>query len=191
MSCGWTPSSTNDRTPAFSAAVPMMRTPGNRANALGAVGEQVVLVARDRARGRSPRGSRSPPPARSRRRCSACRPRTCTAARSTCVFSKRDRADHVAAALVRRHRLEQRRLAVEHADAGRAVDLVPGERVEIAVERLHVDRQVRHRLRAVDQHRDTAPRRGPARSSRPTGLIVPSAFDTCATATIFVAASCP
>ena len=36
--------------------------------------------------------------------------------------------------------------------------LWPGERVEVAVERLHVDRHVRHRLRAVDQHRDAAAR---------------------------------
>ena len=32
------------------------------------------------------------------------------------------------------------RLAVEHADAGRAVELVAGEDVEVATERLHVDR---------------------------------------------------
>ena len=44
-------------------------------------------------------------------------------------------------------------LAVEHADAGRAVDLVAGEGVEVAVELLHVDVQVRHGLRAVDQRR--------------------------------------
>ena len=67
-----------------------------------------------------------------------------------------DRADHVAAALIRRHRFEQRGLAVEHADAGGPEQLVPGEGVEIAVERLHVDRHVRHGLRAVDQHRDAA-----------------------------------
>ena len=88
-----------------------------------------------------------------------------------------DRADHVAAALVGRHRLEQRGLAVEHADAGRAVHLVAGEGVEVAVERLHVDRQVRRRLRAVDQHRHAARVRQCAIISR-TGLIVPSAFET-------------
>ena len=48
------------------------------------------------------------------------------------------------------------RLAVEHADAGRAVELVPGGDVEVAAERLHVDRHVRRRLRAVDQDRHAA-----------------------------------
>ena len=41
---------------------------------------------------------------------------------------------------------------VEHADAGRAEHLVARKDVEVAVERLHVDGKVRHRLRAVDQH---------------------------------------
>ena len=90
---------------------------------------------------------------------------------------ERDRRDHVAAALVRRHRLEQRAPAVEHADAGRAEHLVAREHVEVAVERLHVDHEVRHRLRAVDEH-DRAARVRLLRSSRATGLIVPSAFET-------------
>ena len=74
---------------------------------------------------------------------------------------ERHRADHVAAALIRRHRVEQRRLPVEHADAGRPEDLVAGERVEVAVERLHVDRHVRDGLRAVDEHRNPAAVREP------------------------------
>ena len=45
---------------------------------------------------------------------------------------------------------------VEHADAGRAVHLVRGERVEVAAERLHVDGHVRNRLGAVDHRRDPA-----------------------------------
>ena len=44
------------------------------------------------------------------------------------------------------------RLAVDDADAGRREDLVAREHVEVAVERLHVDRHVRDGLRAVDQH---------------------------------------
>ena len=60
--------------------------------------------------------------------------------------------------------------------------LWPGERVEVAVERLHVDRHVRRGLRAVDQHRHARGVRH-ARRSRATGLMVPSAFETCATAT--------
>ena len=34
------------------------------------------------------------------------------------------------------------------------VDLVAGEGVEVAIESLHVDGQVRHRLRAIHQHGD-------------------------------------
>ena len=51
---------------------------------------------------------------------------------------------------------EQRVLAVEDADAGRTVELVAGESVEVAIEFLHIDREVRHRLSAVDQHRNAA-----------------------------------
>ena len=61
--------------------------------------------------------------------------------------------DHVAAALVRRHRLQQRRLAVEHADAGRAVDLVAGETHRNRNRAPAHRPDVRHRLRAVEQHR--------------------------------------
>ena len=46
--------------------------------------------------------------------------------------------------------------AVQHADAGRAEQLVAREGVEVAVERPHVDRHVRDGLRAVDEHRDAA-----------------------------------
>ena len=68
---------------------------------------------------------------------------------------ERHRQDHVAAALEGLHLLEQRGLAVQRAAARRAADLVTGKRVEIAVERLHVDGDVRHRLRPVDEHRHT------------------------------------
>ncbi len=53
------------------------------------------------------------------------------------------------------------------------------------VQRLHVDRQVRHALRGVDQHQ-RAGRVAPARTISATGLIVPSVFETAATATSFV-----
>ena len=66
---------------------------------------------------------------------------------------ERHAADHVAATLVRRHRVQQRELAVKHTDACRTVELVPGEGVEIAVERADVDLEVRRRLRAIHQHR--------------------------------------
>jgi hypothetical protein len=59
--------------------------------------------------------------------------------------------DHVAAALVRRHLLEQRALAVQDARPRRAEHLVARERVEVAVERFHVDAQMRHGLSSVDE----------------------------------------
>ena len=65
-------------------------------------------------------------------------------------------ADHVAAAEKRRHRVEKRFLAVEDAHPRRAVELVPGRRVEVAVERLDVDRHVIRRLRPVEEHRHAA-----------------------------------
>ena len=67
-----------------------------------------------------------------------------------------DAADHVSAAHERRHRFEQIRLPEQHADAGRTVELVPGRDVEVAAERLDVDRHVVRRLRSVDQDRDAA-----------------------------------
>src|SRR5512134_1020562 len=67
-----------------------------------------------------------------------------------------DVADHLAAALIGTHALQVLLLAVEHADAGRAVELVAGEGVEIDVEVLDVDRKMHRRLRAVGQHRNAA-----------------------------------
>ena len=53
-------------------------------------------------------------------------------------------------------RVEQLGAAVEQPDAGGAVTLVAGERVEVAAERLHVDGEVGCRLRAIDQDRHAA-----------------------------------
>ena len=64
----------------------------------------------------------------------------------------RHRRDHLAAAEERRHRVEQLATSPQHADARRAIQLVPGEGVEIAVQRLHIDPPMHHRLRAVEQH---------------------------------------
>ena len=72
-----------------------------------------------------------------------------------------DRADHVTTADERRHLLEQRAAAVQHADPGRAVGLVSGPGVEVGVDRAQVDRHLRDRLGAVDQH-DGAHRVRPA-----------------------------
>src|SRR3977135_2906072 len=48
-------------------------------------------------------------------------------------------ADHLAAAVERRHRGEVLVFAVERADPGRAVKLVTGHTIEIAADVLHVD----------------------------------------------------
>ena len=65
------------------------------------------------------------------------------------VFSSCDRADHLAAGQKRRHLLEQLGAAPEDAGAG-AAHLVAGEGVEVAAQRLNVDRAVGGGLRAVD-----------------------------------------
>ena len=58
----------------------------------------------------------------------------------------------LAAAEERPHLLQPVRLAVEHADAGRAEHLVPRERGEIDAESVEVHRHVRHRLARVEHH---------------------------------------
>ncbi len=75
------------------------------------------------------------------------------------AFFERDALDHVSAAHVRRHGFQQRALAVQDTDPGRSGHLVPGERHEIDVQRLHVHFQVRDALRAV-QHDQCARRVG-------------------------------
>ena len=73
----------------------------------------------------------------------------------------RDGPDHVAAADERRHLLEQLAAAVQHADPGRPVGLVPGPGVEVGVDRAQIDGDLRHRLAAVDQrHRAGVVRAG-------------------------------
>ena len=74
---------------------------------------------------------------------------------------ERDRADHVAAALVRRHLLQELTPSPQHADAGRAKQLVAAEDVEIAAEVLHVDRRVADPLCAINENpRADLPRLG-------------------------------
>ena len=63
-----------------------------------------------------------------------------------------DLADHLAAGEERRHRLEQLAARPEDARTHRRQHLVAAEDVEIGAEILHVDGQVRHGLRTVDQH---------------------------------------
>ena len=62
-----------------------------------------------------------------------------------------DRLDHVAAALIRRHFFQNLRAPVKHADARRPADFVPGKNEEIAADVLHVEREMRGRLRRVHQ----------------------------------------
>ncbi len=59
-----------------------------------------------------------------------------------------------------------------------AKTLWPEKHVEVAVERLHVDRHVRDGLRAVDEHARAVAMRH-RRSSRAPATMVPSAFETC------------
>ena len=67
-------------------------------------------------------------------------------------FLEGDVADHVAATEHRRHAVKQFKPRPQHADAGRAVQLVAGEAVEVATDRLHIDAPVHRGLRAVEQH---------------------------------------
>ena len=63
-----------------------------------------------------------------------------------------DVLNHVAAALPRWRVLEDFRLAIDDADAGGRKHLMPGENVEVAVQRLHVHTHMRDGLRTVDQN---------------------------------------
>ena len=64
--------------------------------------------------------------------------------------------DHVAAPLVGRHRLQQPGPSPQHADPGRAEDLVAGEGVEVATQRAHVHREMGCGLGTVDEDGDSA-----------------------------------
>ena len=64
-----------------------------------------------------------------------------------------DDVDHLAAAFERRHRRQQVAFAVEDTDTGRTVELVAGERVEIDIERLHINTAMNDRLAAIEHDR--------------------------------------
>ncbi|AEW73302.1 hypothetical protein EcWSU1_01864 [Enterobacter ludwigii] len=77
------------------------------------------------------------------------------APRRACIggpFRETDGRDHRAAPFPRWHRLQNIFFHVQHANPGRPIELVPGEDVEIAVQRLDVDRVVHDRLRTINQH---------------------------------------
>src|SRR5262249_42557054 len=65
-------------------------------------------------------------------------------------------ANHFAAALERRHRIEQKPLPVSHANAGWTVKFVAGKSIKIAIESLYIDRQMRNGLRPIDQYNGAA-----------------------------------
>ena len=165
MSCGWMPSITNDSTPDLRAAVPMMRSPGTSASRAVRVFEQVVLVRGDRGEVEAAQEVD--------RRAEADDAGDVRRARLELVRHRRPGASSrtMTVAIMSPPpwyggiSSSQRALAVERAGAGRAVHLVRREREEVAADRLHVDRQVRRRLGAVDEHRHAA-RRAPARRSR-------------------------
>ena len=137
---------------------------------------------RDRRRDRSPRASPAPRPGRWPPGSAACRPRTGAACRHRSRASSVDGGDHLAAALIGRQGLQRRALAVQPADAGRAVQLVAGEDVEVAVQRLDVRRG--SAPPPGSRRPAPAPRpRGPGRRWRARRLTVPSTFDMWVTAT--------
>ena len=186
-SCGCTPSTTNDTRLAFSRAVPMMREAANLAQDARARDRAARARGRARRRDRANRGSR--PPRRDRSRSGDVRRAGLELVGQGVVgrLLEADREDHVAAALPRRHPLEQRLAAVEHADAGRREQLVPGEGVEIASRA-----PARRRPCAAPPGRRRAESRcrapAPLAISRSTGSTVPRAFETCAHARIRVRA---
>src|SRR5437016_4843871 len=69
----------------------------------------------------------------------------------SCLF-KRHRFDHVSTSLVRGHGFENLAPTVEDANAGWAMNLVPGKAIEIAADHLHVGWKMRDPLCAVDQY---------------------------------------
>ena len=173
----------NETTAAFSRRGPDDAEALDRREGLGRADEERVLVRGDsgKADGGEPVGrDAEPDAARDVRRAGLELPRQLVVRR----LLERDGRDHVAAALIRRELLEPRLRSVERADAGRAVHLVSRKRVEVAAERRDVDREVRRALRAVHENRHVARLREAENSS--TGLIVPSAFETCETAAIRV-----
>ena len=62
-------------------------------------------------------------------------------------------ANHLASTHVRWHLLEQRLLAIKHANASGAIDLMPAESKEIAIQSLHINCLMWGGLSGIDQHR--------------------------------------
>ncbi len=121
--------------------------PASRSRAARARSAAMLLMPMRRS------GSRAPRRGRPRRRCCRCRPRTRPGGAWNVVFSNVTSAIMLPPPCQGGMASSTLGLAVDDADAGRAEHLVAGEHEEVAVERLHVDRHVRDRLRAVDHAR--------------------------------------
>ena len=67
-----------------------------------------------------------------------------------------DFENHVTTAHPGWHGFQQRFASIQHTSTGRAVQLVSGEGVEVAAQRLHVYHHMGHRLCAVDDRDDAA-----------------------------------
>ena len=162
-SCGWMPPSSKQIAPPRStfSVGPKMRRPSTLLQRVQRVAGERLLVRGDRVhadrgevvdrraepdRLRDRRGAGLEPVRRRRRRSSP----PCGRSRSS--SRRRGTAAAGRAAPARD----------QHADAGRAADLVPGEGDEVRAERGHVHRHVRHGLRGVehDQRADLAGPRG-------------------------------
>ena len=79
------------------------------------------------------------------------------------AFLESDADDHFAAAVPRRHDVENFGATVERTDAGRATHLVSGESEKIATQLLHIERQMTRALRCVDQRQRADRARLPAK----------------------------
>ena len=158
MSCGCTPSITKEsdgdlvRRGRRSGARPAARAARRVASARSSASQAAAAAPVERLR-----GSRAPPPGPTAPAMFGVPASKRCGGTSNSVFSKRHRADHVAAALVGRHRLEElargrtaRRCRSGRRPCGprRRRSRSPAPATSIA--------QVRRRLRAVDQHRHAA-----------------------------------
>ena len=151
-SCGWTPSSAKETSaPRWAGSRGPWRVQArHRAQALERVADELALVRRGRAPCRCPAGSR---PRRPRPIASAmfAVPASNFAGLSAQrVSSTETEAIMCPPVMNGGIASSSSGAAVQDADAGRPVGLVPGPGVEVGVDRAEVDRQLRHGLRAVD-----------------------------------------
>ena len=70
-------------------------------------------------------------------------------------FFKTHGADHLTAAHIRRHGLQPLLLSIQHAGSGGGINLMSGENIEVAIQRLNVYGFVNYALRTIHQHRNT------------------------------------